>query len=70
LTGEELRTTVRLNQAEAERYARLRTIYTRIARHPWETLPANIPASVNPWDLGRLTAAEVEQMVQEWDNDK
>lgn len=59
----------RLSRAEAERYARLRTIYARIARRPWESLPANAPPSVNPWDLGRLSAAEIEQMVQEWDND-
>jgi hypothetical protein len=64
LTLEERRDTVAGNLADANRHERLKNIYRRILWHPWESLPPDTPDSVDPWDLGSLSASEIEEMVR------
>jgi hypothetical protein len=63
MTIDERRETVRGNLMEARESGRLKNIYRRLARQPWESLPPDTPHSVNPWDLGSLSASEIEDMV-------
>jgi hypothetical protein len=63
MTIDERKETVRENLAEAHISGHLKNVYRRIARHPWELLPPDTPNSVNPWDLGSLSASEIEEMV-------
>jgi len=62
---EEKRATIAANLAEARESARLKKIYGRIARHPWEVLPFDTPTSVNAWDLGSVLTSDLEEMVAE-----
>ena len=55
---------VMLNRVEANHYGNLKVIYRRVAMYPWESLPLDVPDSVNPWDLGSLSASEIEDMVK------
>jgi hypothetical protein len=52
------------NLLESYRYGNLKNVYSRIARRPWESLPPDTPISVNAWDLGSLSASEIEEMVR------
>jgi hypothetical protein len=61
---EELRESIRMNRSDAQRFGNLKEIYARVARRPWESLPAGTPESVNPLDLWPLTASELEEMVK------
>jgi hypothetical protein len=63
-TIEEKRASAALNLVEARRIARLKEIYRRVAKRPWELLPPDTPESVNPLDLFPLTASELEEMVK------
>jgi hypothetical protein len=56
----------RPNLVESRRYGALKVTYGRVARQPWLPLPTGMPTSVNAWDLKRLSAFEVEVMVQAW----
>ncbi|AGA27922.1 hypothetical protein Sinac_3676 [Singulisphaera acidiphila DSM 18658] len=66
LTLDEKRENARLNLISARRFGILKNIYQRAARHPWESLPPDTPVSVNGWDLGSLSASEIEEMVRDW----
>src|SRR4051812_2539922 len=55
----------RLNNQEILHFASLKEHYRRVARRPWEALPSDAPVSVNAWDLGELSASELEQMVKD-----
>jgi hypothetical protein len=66
LTIEEKRENARLNLIKSHRYGNLKDIYRGVARHPWESLPPDTPVSVNAWDLGLLSASEIEEMVRDW----
>lgn len=66
LTLDEKRENARLNPISARRFGILKNIYQRAARHPWESLPPDTPVSVNGWDLGSLSASEIEEMVRDW----
>ena len=48
---------------EAHESARLKHLYCRLARRPWESLPPDMPDSVNPWGLESRLASEIEAMV-------
>ena len=63
MTIDERTESVQGNLVEADRFAGLKALYQRIARHPWEMLPLDTPDSVNPWDLWSLSAAEIEDVV-------
>ena len=63
MTIDERTETVRGNLKEARESGRLKNDYRRLARRPWESLPPDTPDSVNPWDLGSLSASEIEAMV-------
>jgi hypothetical protein len=63
MTIDERGETVRENLREARVSGHLKRVYGRIARRPWEPLPPDTPSSVNPWDLGSLSASEIEEMV-------
>lgn len=69
LTIEEKRENAWLNLIESRRYGNLKKIYQRIARHPWESLPLDTPASVNGWDLESLSASKIEEMIRDWKED-
>jgi hypothetical protein len=68
-TIEELREDAENDRRMAKTYSLLKVSFGRVARRPWESLPPDTPNSVNPWDLGRLTASEIEQMVKEFDDE-
>ncbi|MDR3633591.1 MAG: hypothetical protein P4L84_07125 [Isosphaeraceae bacterium] len=53
---------------EASKYRVLKEQYRRISRRPWEALPPGTPVAVNPWDLSRLSASEIEEMVAHVDD--
>jgi hypothetical protein len=63
MTVDERKEAVKGNLEEARVAENLKNVYRRIARHPWEVLPPGIPSSVNPWDLGSLSALEIEEMI-------
>jgi hypothetical protein len=52
---------VRGNLLEARQFGALKVIYARLASHPWEFLPPETPASVNPWDYDSLSTSELEE---------
>jgi hypothetical protein len=56
------------NLDEASKYRALKERYRRISRRPWMSLPPETPSSVNPWDLRRLSASEIEEMVDRVDD--
>jgi hypothetical protein len=66
MTIDERKEAIKENLAETRVSGLLTNIYRRIARHPWELLPPDTPNSVNPWDLGSLSASEIEEMVAAW----
>jgi hypothetical protein len=70
LNAEEKQEQARGNLIESHRYGALKDVYQRIARHPWESLPPDTPASVNGWDLGSLPAQEIEEMVRDWEEER
>ena len=63
MTIDERTETVRGNLMEARESGRLKNVYRRLARRPRESLPPDTPDSMNPWDLGSLSASEIEEMV-------
>jgi hypothetical protein len=65
MTIEDRNDSVQGNLIEAKRYAALKNVYYRIARRPWESLPADTPDAVNPWDLWSLSTSDIEAMVAE-----
>lgn len=68
-TIEERRENARLDLLESRRYGVLKNTYHGVARHPWQSLPPGTPDSVNGWDLGSLSASEIEEMVKDWKDD-
>ena len=61
LSDEDRRESALGNRREAEQSRLLKVAYQRVASHPWEGLPPGVPDSVNPWDLGDLSASELEE---------
>ena len=68
-TIEEKRDIIQEMMNESDRYGKLKAIYHRIARQPWRLLPPDTPPSINPWDLGRLSASEIEEEVRDRQED-